>query len=377
MSDNDRPPSQLFTPIRLRSLELPNRIVVSPMCQYSAVDGTATEWHTAHLGQLALSGAGLLCVEATAVEPIGRIGPGCLGLYDDACESALAAVVRTLRAVSTMPLAIQLAHAGRKGSSARPWEGGQQIGADAGGWEAVAPSAVPHLEHERPPRALAPADLAALTARFVEATRRANRLGFDALELHCAHGYLLHEFLTPLANFREDGWGGSLENRMRYPLEVFAAVRAAWPAQKPLGVRVSATDWVDGGWDLASTLEFARRLRALGIDWIDASSGGASPRQKIVLGPGYQVSFAEAIRREVDLPVIAVGMITEAQQAEDIVASGKADMVALARGLLYDPRWPWHAAAALGASVQAPRQYWRSQPSGHRSLFGATTFGMR
>ena len=370
-------PSRLFSPIRLRSLELANRIVVSPMCQYSAVDGCATAWHTVHLGQLALSGAGLLMVEATAVEPIGRIGPGCLGLYDEACETALAGVLAALREVSPMPLAIQLAHAGRKGSSARPWEGGQLIGADAGGWQPVAPSAVPHLEAEPPPRALTRADLDALTARFADATERASRLGFDALELHCAHGYLLHEFLSPLANLREDDWGGSLENRMRYPLEVCAAVRAAWPAHKPLGVRVSATDWVDGGWDLPSTIEFARRLRGLGVDWIDASSGGASPKQRITLGPGYQVPFAEAIRREVGIPVIAVGLITEPQQAEDIVAGGKADMVALARGLLYDPRWPWHAAAALGASVEAPRQYWRSQPGGNRQLFGSTSFGMR
>ncbi len=369
--------SRLFSPIRLRSLELPNRIVVSPMCQYSAVDGRATSWHTVHLGQLAISGAGLLVIEATAVEPIGRITPGCLGLFDDATEEALGWVLESVREVSPIRIGIQVGHAGRKGSSGRPWEGGQLIPAAAGGWQPVAPSPFAHLEHEAPPRELSADDLQALRARFVDTVERANRLGLDAMEMHAAHGYLFHEFLSPLANRREDAYGGSLENRMRFPLEVFADMRSAWPAHKPLGVRVSSTDWVDGGWDIADTIAFAKRLEALGADWIDASSGGVSPKQKIAIGPGYQVHFAEAIRKEVKIPVIAVGMITEARQAEEILASGQADMVALARALLYDPRWPWHAAAELGASVEAPRQYWRSQPSTHKELFGKTTFGMR
>ncbi len=369
--------SQLFSPIRLRSLELSNRIVVSPMCQYSAIDGRATSWHTVHLGQLAISGAGLLIIEATAVEAIGRITPGCLGLFDDATEEALGWVVDTLREVSPIRIGIQLGHAGRKASSGRPWEGGQLIPVGAGGWQPVAPSAIPQLETEAPPRELTAEDLVELKARFVDSVERANRLGIEAIEVHAAHGYLLHEFLSPLSNQRSDEYGGSLENRMRYPLEVFAAMRAAWPAHKPMGIRISCSDWVEGGWDLASSIEFARRVETIGADWLDASSGGASPKQKITLGPGYQVPFAEAIRKEVKMPVIAVGLITEPQQAEDIVASGQADMVALARGLLYDPRWPWHAAAALGASVDAPRQYWRSQPSTHKTLFGKTSFGAR
>jgi 2,4-dienoyl-CoA reductase-like NADH-dependent reductase (Old Yellow Enzyme family) len=369
--------SHLFSPIRLRSLELANRIVVSPMCQYSAIDGRATNWHTIHLGQLALSGAGLLVVEATTVEPIGRITPGCLGLYDDASEEALGWAIDAVREVSPMPIAIQIGHAGRKASSGRPWEGGQLIRAGAGGWQPVGPSAIPHLETEPAPRELDADDLKALLARFVDTVERANRLGFDAIEMHAAHGYLLHQFLSPLSNQRNDEYGGSAENRMRYPLEVFAAMRAAWPAHKPMGIRVSCTDWVEGGWDVADTVEFARRAQAIGADWIDASSGGVSPRQRIALGPGYQAPFAEAIRREVKIPVIAVGLITEPRQAEEIVASGKADMVALGRGLLYDPRWPWHAAAELGAIVEAPRQYWRSQPPAQKTLFGKTSFGAR
>ncbi|MCL4184442.1 MAG: NADH:flavin oxidoreductase/NADH oxidase [Burkholderiaceae bacterium] len=374
--------SRLFTPLQLRSLALPNRIVVSPMCQYSAVEGCARPWHTVHLGQFAIGGAGLLVIEATAVEPVGRISPGCLGLYDDATEAALAEVLRALRSVSRIPIGIQLGHAGRKGSSGRPWEDGQQIPAEAGGWTTVAPSAVAVGAHEAAPRALERRELEALKARFVDAVLRADRLGLDAIEVHGAHGYLLHQFLSPLANRREDEYGGSLENRMRWPLEVFAAMRAAWPAHKPMGMRISATDWLDAlpaseRFDLPDAIAFAQRCAAIGADWIDVSSGGISPQQNLRLGPGYQVPFAEAIRREVKVPVIAVGLITEPRQAEDIVASGKADMVALARGLLRNPHWAWDAAAALGASVEAPRQYWRSLPREHPQLFGQTTFGQR
>ncbi|HLS57400.1 MAG TPA: NADH:flavin oxidoreductase/NADH oxidase [Zeimonas sp.] len=372
----------LFTPFRLRSLTLPNRVVVSPMCQYSAVDGRAQPWHAVHLGQFAIGGAGLVFVEATAVEPAGRISPGCLGLYDDATEAALGEVLRALRSVGRTAIGIQLGHAGRKASSGRPWEGGQQIPADAGGWVPVAPSAVAISDREAPPRALERDEMDALKARFVDAVLRADRLGLDAIEVHGAHGYLLHEFLSPLANRREDEYGGSLENRMRWPLEVFAAMRAAWPAHKPMGIRLSATDWRDDlpaaqRFDLPDAVEFSRRCAAIGADWIDVSSGGISPQQNVRVGPGYQVPFAEAIRREAKVPVIAVGLITEPRQAEEIVASGQADLVALARAMLRNPHWTWEAAAALGAGVEAPRQYWRSLPREHPQLFGTTVFGQR
>jgi len=351
--------------------------VVSPMCQYSSVNGEANDWHFTHINSLALSGAAMFCIEATHVEAIGRITPGCLGLYNDATEAALKPILASVRKHSKAAVAMQLAHAGRKGSSHTPWDGGQQIPLSQGGWQAVAPSAVPHKEGEAPPTALDAAGIARIRDAFVDSARRADRLGIDALELHGAHGYLMHEFLSPIANKRTDQYGGSLENRMRFPLEVFDAVRAAFPAAKPVGVRVSSTDWVEGGWDLAQTIEFASELKKRGVDWIDASSGGVSPLQKIALGPGYQVQFSEAIKQATGLPTIAVGLITEPKQAEEIVASGKADMVALARGMLYDPRWGWHAAAALGGQVYAPPQYWRSQPSTLKELFGKTSFGGR
>ena len=369
--------SALFQPLKLRELRVPNRIMVSPMCQYSALDGNAGDWHLIHLGQLALGGAGLLCIEATAVEAIGRITPNCLGLYSDENESALRRVLTALRAHAGTPLAIQLAHAGRKASSHTPWDGGKLIAPDAGGWVPIAPSAVAFAPSEPPPREMNAADLARVREGFVHAAERAARLGIDAIELHAAHGYLLHTFLSPLANRRGDDYGGSLENRMRFPLEVFSAVRKVWPEAKPLGVRISASDWIDGGWDLAQSIEFARRLKALGCDWIDASSGGLAPEQKITLGPGYQVQFAEAIRREVGIPTIAVGLITEPRQAEDIVASGRADMVALARGMLYEPHWAWHAAAELGGVVRAPKQYWRSAPRAAEAIFGDAKVGQR
>jgi NADPH2 dehydrogenase len=373
--------SQLFTPVSLRGLTLPNRVVVAPMCQYSAVNGSAQPWHTVHLGQLALAGAGLLIIEATAVEDIGRITPGCLGLYSDENEQALGAalqVIHGLNPATKIPICIQLGHAGRKASSFEPWNGGQQIDAANGGWQAVAPSAIPHLEAEQPPAAMSTDDLAALTGRFVAAVQRADRLGIDAIEVHAAHGYLLHQFLSPVANQRTDAYGGSPENRMRYPLEVFAAMRAAWPENKPMGIRISASDWDDdSAWNIAAAIEFCRAVEKLGVDWIDASSGGVSRNQKISLGPGYQVHFAQAIREQVDVPVMAVGLITEPQQAEAIISSGQADLVALARGFLYNPRWVWHAAAELGATVSAPVQYWRSEPHGVKGLYGDTKTGQR
>jgi NADPH2 dehydrogenase len=334
----------------LRELTLRNRVVVSPMCQYSAEDGKATSWHTIHLGNLALSGAGMLVIEATAVEAEGRITPGCLGLWNDETEAALRTVLAAVRSHTRIPIAMQIAHAGRKASSRVPWEGGQLISLSEGGWAPSAPSSLPHKEGEAAPIALDEQGLARIKAAFVATARRANALGLDALEIHGAHGYLLHEFLSPIANNRRDAYGGSLENRMRFPLEVFEAVRAAFPLEKPVGVRVSASDWVEGGWDIGQTIAFTRELQRRGVDWIDASSGGVSPLQKIPLKPGYQVLFAEAIKQETGVTTIAIGLITDAKQAEDLVASGKADLVALARGMLYDPRWPWHAAATLGGN---------------------------
>src|SRR5712691_2651534 len=369
--------SHLFEPIQLRGLALENRIMVSPMCQYSAIDGSMTDWHLAHLGMLANSGAALLCFEMTDVEPIGRITPGCSGLYSDANEAALRPIVAFCRAHGQAKLGIQLAHAGRKASTAAPWDAGKSLLPENGGWQPVAPSAIPMGEGELVPRALTRAEIQALVAKFADSTRRAERLGFDAIELHSAHGYLMHEFLSPLSNRRDDEYGGSLANRMRFPLEVVAAVRAAWPEPKPLGVRVSCTDWVERGWDIEQTVAFAKELKKLGCDWIDCSSGGLMKNQVIPVAPGYQVPFAERIRKDTGITTVAIGLITEAKQAEKIVAEGKADMVSLARGFLWDPRWAWHAAAELGVQVRAPRQYWRCRPHSAGTIFGETRIGPR
>lgn len=369
--------SKLFSPYSLGPVELANRIAVAPMCQYSAEDGKATDWHLLHLGHLALSGAAILFTEATAVLPEGRISPGDLGLWSDATEQALVPVVAAIRKYSPIRLAMQLAHAGRKASSRVPWEGGQLIPAGQGGWQPLAPSAVPLAAGEPAPTALDATGLEQVREAFAATARRADRLGFDAVELHSAHGYLLHEFLSPLTNQRDDGYGGSLEKRLRFPLEVFSAARAAFPAGKAVGVRVSATDWIEGGWDLEQTLAYARELKQRGCDFIHVSSGGLSQQQQIAVHPNYQVPFAERIKAEVGMPTIAVGMITEAEQAEAIVATGQADMVAMARAMLFDPRWPWHAAAKLGAQVSAPKQYWRSQPRAYKALFGDTSMGQR
>lgn len=369
---------RLFEPMRIGPLSLDNRILIAPMCQYSASEGTPGDWHLIHLGHLALSGAGLLILEATAVEAEGRITPGDLGLYSDANEEGLARVLAAMRAHSSMPVAMQLGHAGRKASSRAPWEGGAQIRpGEPGGWKAFAPSAVPHALGEDVPLALDTEGLARVREAFVAAARRAARLGIEGIEIHAAHGYLLHQFLSPLANHRDDAYGGSLENRLRFPLEVFDAVRAAFPAERPVWVRVSAVDWVEGGWDLEGTLAFARALEARGCAAIHVSSGGVSPKQAIALGAGYQVPFAERVKAEVGIPVIAVGLITEARQAEAILAEGRADAISLARAILYDPRWPWHAAAELGAQVKAPVQYWRSQPREFKDLFENAKFGAR
>jgi len=361
--------SKLFSPITLGNLALSNRIVIAPMCQYSAEHGQATDWHLIHLGHLAFSGAGLLFIEATAVAPEGRISAGDLGLWSDRTEAALARTIQSIRQYSSMPVAIQLAHAGRKASTQLPWEGGQPIQAESGGWQTLAPSALSYDADGTPPLALDAEGLLRIRNDFVSAAQRAHRLGLDAIELHAAHGYLLHEFLSPLSNARTDQYGGTLENRMRFPLEVFDAIRSAVPDDKPVGVRISATDWVSGGWDIEQSVVFAKELQHRGCSFIDVSSGGLSPLQQIPIEAGYQVPFAERIRRETGLITIAVGLITEPEQAETIVSSGQADMVALARGMLYDPRWPWHAAAKLGAQVAAPKQYLRSQPRELKTLF--------
>ncbi len=371
----------LFRPLGLRSLTLANRIVVSPMCQYSAVDGNASDWHLMHLGQYSQGSAGLLLIEATAVSEGGRITPGCLGLWNDANEAALARVLQAVRPHASSPIGIQLGHAGRKASSAPPWQGGQLIPVDRGGWTPVAPSAIGHRADEAAPSALTPGDIEALVAQFVDSTRRADRLGLDAIELHCAHGYLLHQFLSPVSNLRDDAFGGSLENRMRLPLAIFDAMRAVWPAHKPLGVRVSASDWLEHldrpSWTLAQTITFAQALKARGCDWIDVSSGGISPEQKIALGAGYQLPFARAIREATGLTTMGVGLITEPREAEAAVAGGDADLIALARGFLWNPRWVWHAAAELGGQVSPPPQYGRAAPRGLSALFAGVPFGMR
>ena len=362
--------SALFSPLDVGGLSLRNRIVIAPMCQYSAEDGCMTDWHVIHLGQLALSGAALLTIEATAVTPDGRISYGDTGLWSDTNEAAMARVLDSVRRWSDMPIAIQLGHAGRKASTAKPWDGGKQIAPDApNGWQTVAPSPVPFLPDENPPLELDAAGLGRIRDAFADAAKRAARLDLAAVQLHGAHGYLLHQFLSPLSNRRTDEYGGSLENRMRFPLEVFDAVRAVFPSGKPVTMRVSGTDWVEGGWDIEQTIAFARELEKRGCAGIHVSSGGLDARQKIPVGPSYQVPLARAVKQAVAMPVVAVGLITDFEQAEAIVGTSDADMVALARGMLYDPRWPWHAAAHFGASVKAPPQYLRSQPRQHRHLF--------
>lgn len=361
---------RLFQPIEIGGLNLANRIVIAPMCQYSAEDGCMTDWHLIHLGQLALSGAALLTIEATAVLPEGRISWADVGLWNDETEAAMARTLQGIRKWSAMPIAIQLAHAGRKASTDLPWKGGGQIApADPHGWQTVAPSAIPFGEGENAPVALDRDGMDRVRDAFVAAAHRAARLGIDAIQLHGAHGYLMHEFLSPLSNRRDDEYGGPLENRMRFPLEIFDAVRDAFPVDRPVTMRVSGTDWVDGGWDVEQTIAFAQALEARGCAAIHVSSGGLHPAQAIPVGPSYQVPLARAVRQAVSMPVVAVGLITDPEQAEAIVATGDADMIALARTILYDPRWPWHAAAALGGQVTAPNQYLRSQPRQFRTLF--------
>ena len=356
--------SHLFSPFSMRGLTLCNRVAVSPMCQYSAEDGSANDWHLMHLGNLAISGFGLVMTEAAAVESRGRITSSCLGLYSDANEHALARVVGFCKRHGDSALGIQLAHAGRKASCQVPWKGREPVAEDAGGWPIVAPSAAALDDDHAVPEALDETGMADVVQAFVRAARRAHRLGFDLIEIHGAHGYLLHSFLSPISNRRDDAYGGPRENRMRFPLEVFAAVRDAWPDDKPLGIRISASDHIEGGWTLDDSVTYAGELKALGCDYVDVSSAGVAPdRQRLAVGPGYQVPFSARIREEAHIPTMAVGMINRPGQAEAIIAEGKADLVALARGALYDPRGVWHAAEALGAEAAYPVQHERSRPA--------------
>lgn len=357
--------AQLFTPFAVGPIELPNRIVVSPMCQYSASDGSATDWHLQHLMQLALSRAGMVVIEATAVERIGRISHGCLGLYSDANEAALAHVLGAARAVAApgTRFAIQLAHAGRKASSQRPWEGGRPLTPSEQPWTTVAPSPIPFSDTGPAPEALDAAGLARVVGAFRQAAERAVRLGFDAVELHMAHGYLLHEFQSPLSNKRADAYGGSEANRLRFPLDVARAVRAVVPRSMALGARITGTDWADGGLTPDDAAAFAVALRGAGLDYLCVSGGGAVPHAKIPVGPSYQVPMAARVKAASGLATRAVGMIADPAQAEDIVASGKADLVAMARAFLDDPRWVWHAAERLGAKIPYPAQYARVAPA--------------
>jgi 2,4-dienoyl-CoA reductase-like NADH-dependent reductase (Old Yellow Enzyme family) len=354
--------STLFSPIRIGGLELANRIVVSPMCQYSAVDGCATDWHLAHLGMLANSGAALVVVEATGVTRSGRITHGCLGLYSDACEDALARVMAHCRRAGTAKLGIQLGHAGRKGSSHAPWDGGLGLKDGEDPWETVAPSGLPFGPAWPAPREMTEADMAQVRDGFVQAAQRAVRLGFDAIELHGAHGYLLHSFISPVSNKRTDAYGGSLENRLRFPLEVAKAVRAVVPAGLPFGARITGSDWEEGGMTVDDAVGTAKAFRAAGLDYVDVSSGGIKSDTRNPTTAGYNAPLAAQVKRETGIATRTVGLISTPEQAEAIIADGRADMVALARAMLDHPHWGWHAARALGAEVARPRQYLRAAP---------------
>ncbi len=359
----NKTPPVLFSPIHFRSLKMRNRIMVSPMCQYSSLDGCVSDWHRAHLGQFVLGGAGFLMIEMTNVEPIGRISPYCVGLYDDSTERALTDLLKFCASIGDVPVGVQLAHAGRKASTEPPWKGRGPVPISQGGWQPVAPSAIPVSENDLMPQALNTGQVRCLVDKFAQSAERAQRIGFQAIELHAAHGYLLHQFLSPLTNNRDDQYGGTIQNRMRFPLEVFEAVREAFDQGLPVGVRVSAVDWAEGGLTIDDTVEFARQLKALGCDWVDVSSGGLVPTQRVATGPGYQVEFAKQVRDRADIPTIAVGMITDPIHAEEIIGSGSADVVALARGMLYNPRWVWHAADELDHEVSYPDQYSRCRLS--------------
>jgi 2,4-dienoyl-CoA reductase-like NADH-dependent reductase (Old Yellow Enzyme family) len=356
MSAND---THLFSPFTLREARFRNRIAVSPMCQYSSEDGFANDWHLTHLGSRAIGGAGLVVTEAASVEARGRISPADLGIWKDDHIDVLSRITRFIHAYGAVA-GIQLAHAGRKASTRSPWDGHGVLPQSEGGWPVVAPSAIPFRGGDPVPEELTVAGIADVVTAFRDAARRALEAGFRLVEVHAAHGYLAHEFLSPLSNHRQDQYGGSFENRVRFTLEAVAAVREVWPERLPLFLRISATDWVPGGWDIDESIELARRVKTMGVDLIDCSSGGLSMDQKIALVPGYQVPFAERIRRETGIPTGAVGLITTPQQSDEIVRTGQADMVLLAREFLRDPYFPLHAAKALGADLKPPQQYLRA-----------------
>jgi len=351
--------ADLFSPLTIRGVTFRNRIAVSPMCEYSSEDGFANDWHLVHLGSRAVGGAGVVLTEAAAVEARGRIAPADLGVLNDAREERMARIARFIREQGAAP-GMQLAHAGRKGSTRVPWEGGAAIPESEGGWRTVAPSDIPFRPGEPAPAELSKSEIGAIVEAFAAATRRAASAGFQVVEIHGAHGYLIDEFLSPLSNHRTDEYGGGFDGRIRLALEVATAVRGAWPDSLPLFMRISAVDWVEDGWQIEDSVELARRLGPLGVDLIDCSSGGVVPHAKVQIGPAYQTPFAERIRREAGILTGAVGMITEPDQADAIVRGGRADMVLLARELLRDPYWPLHAAKALGAAASVPKQYGRA-----------------
>jgi 2,4-dienoyl-CoA reductase-like NADH-dependent reductase (Old Yellow Enzyme family) len=354
--------SALFSPIRLAGLGLPNRLVVSPMCQYSADDGSATDWHMMHLGMLANSGAALLIVEATAVERMGRITHGCLGLYSDDNELALSRVIAQCRRRGTAKLGIQLAHAGRKASAQLPWDGGLSLKSGQDPWQTIAASALPFGDNWHVPAMATQGDMTRVRDAFVNSIKRALRIGFDEIELHMSHGYLFHSFMSPISNTRDDGFGGSMENRLKFPLEVARAARTAVPKHVPLGARITGSDWRDGGLAPDDAVTIAKALKGAGIDFICVSSGGITFDTRNPAEAGYNVAIAEKVRREAGIPTRAVGLIFKPEQAEAIVANGQADMVTMARAFLDDPHWAWHAAKTLGADVPRPQQYLRVAP---------------
>ena len=359
---------KLFTPISIMNLTLSNRIVVAPMCQYSAVNGSATDWHLMHLGQLSISGSSLIFVEATAVEEKGRITPGCLGLYSDDNQKALSKIIEFVKRYGNTKIGIQLAHAGRKASTQVPWKGGTPLNKDnTDSWQTVAPSSESYNSNWPLPVELNEEGLENIKKCFVKSAKRAVEIGFDIIELHMAHGYLIHQFLSPISNKRKDKYGSCFENRIRYPLEIFKAIREEISTDYPVGVRFSATDWVENSsWDLREATQFAMKLKALGCDFFDVSSGGNSPKQEIISGPSYQTGFASHIKNKVGVPTIAVGQINEPLQAESIISTGQADMIAIGRGMLYNPRWAWHAAEVFKKECAYPPQYARA----HHSLIG-------
>jgi len=372
--------SHLFSEFTLTSprgpLTLANRAIVAPMCQYSADNGQATDWHLMHWGNLLNSGAAMFIIEATAVVPEGRITPLCLGLWDDTTAAALNDKLSRARHLAPhVPVCIQLAHAGRKASSAAPWQGGQLLTPEQGGWATQAPSPIAHLEQEAAPHEINASGLEDIKRAFAKAAERADAMGIDAIELHGAHGYLLHQFLSPVANHRTDNYGGNFENRTRFPMEVFQAVRAVFKGA--VGMRISASDWVEGGWTPEETADFSLQLKLAGADFVHISSGGVSAQQKIALGPDYQVPFAKLVKQKTGMPTMTVGLITEPQQAEDILARGDADLIAMARAFLYNPRWVWQAAAALHGTVEASPQYWRCMPREAQGIFDAVRMGQR